>query len=195
MLWKTLLDCSGAGLSFLATIAFIRASVVAWPLSLLACSINLILYFRVGIYADTALEIFFFLSTFYGWYQWQRGSALRSQLTITSLPYQTMLNLFAIALLGISIVYLLLCNYTDSRIPFWDASTAVLCIIAQWLTCKKIMQNWILWFVVDVIYAGIYFYKGIPLHALLQGIYLAMAVIGYYNWQKKEVSLRLNAAV
>jgi len=184
MLWKTLLDYSGASLSFLATIAFIRASVAAWPLSLLACSINLILYFRVGIYADTALEIFFFFSTFYGWYQWLRGSVLRSQLAITSLSFPTMLRLFVMALLGIAIIYFLLSNYTDSRIPFWDASTAVLCVIAQWLTCKKIMQNWILWFLVDSIYAGIYLYKGIPVHALLQGIYLVMAVVGYYNWRK-----------
>ena len=73
---------------------------------------------------------------------------------------------------GIFATAQLLKNFTDSQIPYLDAITTVLSWIAQWMICKKIIETWFLWFVVDVIYVGLYFYKGIPAHGILLMIYL-----------------------
>mgnify|MGYP000713545896 CR=1 FL=1 len=68
--------------------------------------------------------------------------------------------------------------------PYLDATTTVLSLIAQWMVCKKIIENWILWFVVDAIYVFLYFYKDIPAHGVLLIIYLGLAVAGFIRWRK-----------
>lgn len=52
-----ILDISGAIASFLTTIFYIRASVFAWPISLLATFIGVVLYWQTGIYGDVSLHI------------------------------------------------------------------------------------------------------------------------------------------
>ena len=64
---KELFDSAGSVFSFLSTLFYIRASVLAWPMALIASSINMYLYLRTGLYGDMSLEGFYFLSTFYGW--------------------------------------------------------------------------------------------------------------------------------
>jgi nicotinamide mononucleotide transporter len=184
-MWVYILDLTGAFFAFLATIFFIRLNIIAWPISLIACSIDITLYFKQGIYADALLTGIYFLFMLYGWYKWRYGDNKDDSLPITNLTPALTFKLGIIAVVAILGIYILLQIYTDSEIPFWDATTAVLSLTAQWLTCRKIIQNWLLWILVDGLYTGIYFYKGIPLHAILQIIYLCMAAIGYLRWQKQ----------
>src|SRR5262249_54177869 len=88
-----------------------------------------------------------------------------------------------IALLGILLMAQGLKWTTDSTIPYWDASTTILSLIAQWLLCIKIIHCWILWFIVDALIAILQFYKGLPFHSALHWLYLFMAVVGYYRWR------------
>jgi nicotinamide mononucleotide transporter len=183
-----LFDFLGASLGFIATCYYIRVNVWAWPISLIAYLVDITLYFYSGLYADSILNVFFFALTLYGWQQWLRGGSNSSTLPISNLTFRVALWLAVIAVGGTVLGATLLHAYTDSQVPWWDALTAVLSLIAQWLTCKKIIQNWQFWFVIDVMYAGMYFYKGIPLHAFLQIIYLGMAVIGYCHWKRQYLA-------
>lgn len=180
-----ILDVIGALGAFLATIAYIKLSLWAWPISLIAISVDIFLYYQKGIYGDMVLQFVYLTFTAYGWYQWKFGGKEHQGLPITSITLKQALLLLFIAITGISLVFFVLNNYTDSRIPFLDAVTTILSLIAQWMVCRKLIENWILWFAIDSAYLGIYFYKGIPAHALLQLIYLGMAVAGYWYWRKK----------
>ena len=130
-----------------------------------------------------ALEGIYFLSVFYGWYQWSRGGDAHSELPITSLSKKQYAEFAIIAIIGIIAVYLIL-QTTDSKIPLLDATTTVLSLIAQWMICKKIIQCWFLWFIVDAMYIGLYQYKGMPFHSITLAIYLIMAIVGYWRWKK-----------
>ena len=103
----------------------------------------------------------------YGWYQWLYGGTNRSALPITTLNTKSTAILSIIATLSIAIVVLLLKFYTNSTVPYLDATTTVLSIVAQWLICRKIIQCWHMWFIIDSMYVGMYYYKGIPAHMLL----------------------------
>ena len=80
-------------------------------------------------------------------------------------------------------------SFTDSDVPYYDGATTVFSFIATWMMTRKIIQNWLLWIVVDIASAGLYLYKGLYLTALLFVLYTLMAVYGYLEWKK-----HLNAA-
>lgn len=49
---------------------------------------------------------------------------------------------------------------------------------------KKIMQNWWLWIVGDVLVIGLYIYKHLYLTSVLYAFFLAMCIAGLLEWQK-----------
>lgn len=180
------LDIVGAIFAFISTIFYIRASVYAWPVGLVAILINLFLYAVTGLYADASKEGVYFISSLLGWYWWLHGSVNQKQLPITHVTKKYALVLTSISAFSILILSFLLMRFTNSQVPYWDATTTVLSLIAQWLICRKIIETWILWFIVDALYAGLYFYKGLPAHGILLVAYTVMAVIGYVVWSAQS---------
>ncbi len=178
------LDPLGSILSVISTIFYVRASQLAWPIGLLATCVNGSLYFITGLYADMSLEGIYFISMFYGWYQWRYGGKKKTEKKIGNLSLAHGFILLIIGLVTFTLVAYLLGHYTPSKVPYWDAGTTVISLIAQWLTCRKIIETWIVWFVVDGMYVYLYFHKGIPFHALHSLLYLGMAVAGYAYWQR-----------
>ena len=186
-----LLDLSGSVLAFTSTVFYVRINPLAWPVGLLAILIDISLYFKKGLFGDTCLNGVYFILTLYGWYRWKFGGKSRSELPISSINKKLALKLLLIASIGIYAAFFILSRYTNSKVPLWDATTTILSLIAEWMICNKIIQNWILWFLVDSMYVGLYFYKGIPIHGTLNIIYLFMAVSGYLKWKKEMNSYKI----
>jgi len=157
-------DIVGSIFSFLSTIYYIRAKNTAWPLALLAISVNLALYTLTGLYADAGKESIYLFFSLYGWYWWTHIGKNHNERHITNITATHALVLSGITGFSIYALSLFLLYFTNSQVPYWDAMTTVLSLAAQWLICRKIIQCWVLWFIVDAMYAGLYFYKGIPVH-------------------------------
>lgn len=178
------LDVVGALFSLLSTIFYVKADKWAWPMGVVATTFDATLYGLTGIYGDMTLTIIYFISMFYGWYMWTHNNHRHKKLQITYLTWRLALILSGVAVVGIFGAVELLKYFTNSQVPYLDATTTVLSLIAQWMVCKKIIENWILWFVVDAIYVFLYFYKDIPAHGVLLIIYLGLAVAGFIRWRK-----------
>jgi nicotinamide mononucleotide transporter len=176
------LDPIGAGMSLVCTYYFTQAKRLAWGLGMVAIAINSVLYWQKGIYGSVMLECIYFLSMIYGWYQWSHHhqKALRPirYLTLKECIFLIIVALFAIILMAKAL------SFTSSDIPYWDAITTILSLIAQALLCLKIIHCWILWFVVDALMAAMQLYKGIPFHSAIHWSYLVLAVMGYVHWRK-----------
>ena len=178
------LDFFGATLSLLTTYFYIRANTIAWKLGIVATTLNTILYITQGIYGQAVLEGVYFVTMWYGLKQWQQQQN-SAPLPITSLTAFHAVYLFIIVSIAIPCSTLLLQYFAQSDVALWDATICVFSLIAQWLLCKKILQNWMIWFVVDAMIIGMHYYKGIPYHAIMHGIYLMFAIAGYLSWQRK----------
>lgn len=178
------LDWLGSILSFSSTLLFVRADIKAWPAGLLATFVNMSLYGWLGIYGDMSLEGFYSVMMIYGWYEWLHGGKHKTELNVTNIHWRHAFILFGLAAVAIYSIENFLHYKTNSQVPYLDAFTTVISLCAQWLTCRKIIQSWVLWFAADVIYTGLFFYKGIPVHAWLHGIYLIIAIAGYWRWYR-----------
>jgi len=177
-------DISGSLFSLISTLLFVRVNIWAWPVGIVAILIDGTLYWYKGLYADVGKESVYFVMMWYGWYAWLYGGQQQQALPVSALnSVQRQIYLIS-AIIATLAVATLLHFYTDSKVPFLDSTTTVMSLLGQWLTCRKKIECWAFFLVADVLYSGLYFYKGLPWHGVLFGVYIAFAVSGYWQWNK-----------
>ena len=75
-------------------------------------------------------------------------------------------------------------HFTDAALPYPDAFTTMLSVIAQFQLTRKILDNWTLWIVADVVYIGVYSIKSLYWTAGLYVVFLILCVLGYKEWKE-----------
>lgn len=180
-----ILEFTGLVFGLLCVWFLIRQNILTWPAGILYVLISFVIFIKAKLYADFILHIFFLFLNIYGWYYWvtpKRGT--EDHVPVTNFGSKPMIGLLALSALGVYISGKLLVEFTDASLPYWDSTTSVLSIAAMWLTAKKKIENWIIWFVVDLLATGIYFYKGLYFYCILYLVYIGMAVAGYFSWRR-----------
>ena len=155
---------------------------IAWIISSL---MYLFVMCSAGLYMEAGLQIFYLLIGFYGLYQWQYKLANNEALKIKVWPITThMMCLTALFLLVITSGYIL-SNNTDAASPYIDAFTTWGAIIASYMVAKKILENWIYWFVIDFVSVFLFVSRELYPTALLFCLYLFLVIIGYRSWKNE----------
>ena len=57
-------------------------------------------------------------------------------------------------------------------------------LAATWLMAKKKLDSWYFWISVDVVAIGVYYYKELYMTCGLYAVFLVLATIGYFTWQR-----------
>ncbi len=180
------MDMAGAVLGLLYLYLEMKENVWMWITGLVMPAVYIVVLYRAGIYADCGMEAYYFFAGIYGLWYWLRGGrGAGKPAVISKVPRRLggMLCLYALLLWIILGIFLDRC--TDSTVPYIDGFTTALSVIALWMLSRKYIEQWWVWFVVDLISTGLYVYKGIYGRSLLYGIYTCMAVYGYFVWKKK----------
>ena len=155
---------------------------IAWILSSL---MYLFVMYSAGLYMEAGLQIFYLLMGFYGLYQWQYKLANNEALKIKVWPITThMMCLTTLFLLVLTSGYIL-SNNTDAASPYIDAFTTWGAIIASYMVAKKILENWIYWFVVDFVSVFLFVSRELYPTALLFCLYLVLVIFGYRSWKNE----------
>ncbi len=185
-LYEHALEIAGVILGIIYLLQELKASRAMWITGMIMPLISLFVYFRAGLYADFAIDIYYFLIGIYGFIVWKRGTGKKKEdLPITHTPVKYILPLtlvFAVLFVAIGLV---LKNWTNSTVPWQDSFTTALSIIALWMLARKWIEQWWVWAVVDAVSTALYVYKGIPFYAVLYGLYTVLAVYGYFKWKRK----------
>jgi len=162
----------------------IRENSLCWLAAILSTSIYIVLMFQVGLYMESALQLFYIAMAVYGWYSWTHGDGPDHSLPVSSWrPAQHVLPVAAILVLTV-ISGLLLSRMTDAAMPYLDSFTTWAAIVTTWMVARKIIQNWHYWFIIDAVSVYLYINRGLLLTALLFMLYLVLIVIGYFQWKK-----------
>lgn len=161
----------------------IRENIACWAAALLGTSIYVVLMYRVGLYMESALQLFYIAMAAYGWYSWRHGPSPDHKLPITSWPL--VFNLVPIALIASFTVVsgYLLTEYSDAAWPYLDSFTTWGGVVTTWMVARKILQNWYYWLVIDSVSVFIYVDRGLWLTAMLFCLYLLLVLIGLRSWR------------
>ena len=71
-----------------------------------------------------------------------------------------------------------------ASLTYADSALTIASLIGQWMMARKYLENWIIWIVADAAYVVVYFYKDLHLTAILYGVFLILAVIGFIQWRR-----------
>ena len=162
----------------------VRENIWSWPTAI----VNVLLYFLVfrdaKLYADMGLQLVYFVLSVYGWYEWLYGGKNRTQLKVSRLANRTGVILIAIVVVGVASLGTLLSKSTDAALPWLDSLTTSTSLAAQWMMTRKILENWAVWMAVDVVYVGMFIFKGLFATAGLYAVFFVLAAIGHAQWKR-----------
>ena len=94
------------------------------------------MFLESALYADTALQVVYFVLSAYGWYYWLHGGRERTQPPVTRTPWRVLAILLLIHALGTYLCGSYL-STTDASVPYWDSAMMMLSLIAQWMMAVK----------------------------------------------------------
>ncbi|MDE7471878.1 MAG: nicotinamide riboside transporter PnuC [Paramuribaculum sp.] len=161
-----------------------------WIAGLVMPFISMWVYFTKGLYADFAMNIYYLLMAVYGYVAWTFNFSRKQK---ESLPIRH-INLRTLAGTAVAFcaVYTALAAWlilgTDSTVPYYDAFTTALSIVATWMLARKYIEQWIAWILVDSVCVWLYIYKGIYFYAALYLVYTVIAFFGYFKWKKLMIA-------
>jgi nicotinamide mononucleotide transporter len=169
----------------------IRQSLWCWPAALISVALWAVVVVGAKLYMDFALQIFYFAMGVYGWIEWLKGgedhTGVRVHWWSTSLHIWTLL-----LVLVLSAGFGFALTRTDAQFPYIDSFTTIAAIVTTFMVTRKVMENWIYWFVIDALYVYVYLQRDLVWYAGLYLLYLVMIVFGFRAWLR---SLQTDEAV
>ncbi|NUO40361.1 MAG: nicotinamide mononucleotide transporter [Gemmatimonadaceae bacterium] len=162
----------------------VRQNIWSWPTAIVNVVLYTVVFWDAKLYADMGLQVIYAVLSLYGWYQWLYGGAGRTELRVTRTPPRVAAILTLIAAAGSALLGTLLRQTTDAALPFMDSFLSSTSLVAQWMMTKKLLENWLVWIAVDVLYVGMFLFKGLYLTAGLYAVFLGLAVRGYLDWRR-----------
>lgn len=153
-----------------------------WPFAIISVSLYIFIFFETRLYADMGLQFYFLGMNIYGWWYWSHAP------TETKVPIKRIVDreiwLSIAAVLLFTFVLGSLLKYTPASYPYLDSFLAACSLVAQVWLARKVLENWLIWVFVDVIYIGVYIFKDLNLTAAMYAIYAVIATVGYIDWRK-----------
>jgi nicotinamide mononucleotide transporter len=171
-----------------------RQNILSWPTAIVNVSLYAFIFRRAGLFSDMGLQVVYLALSIYGWYQWLHGGAQRGALRVSRATPRVWFACAAAALP----FWMGLAAYTSTlpgvSLPYLDSGLTTLSLVAQWMMTRKILENWALWILADIVYVPVYVYKTLYVTAGLYAVFLVLAVIGLLQWRRSYRHDRLTVA-
>ena len=176
-----------------------RAHIALWIVGIIMPALDIYLYYSHGLYGDAGMAGYYTVAAIYGYAMWKfgkkKGQGESQEMPITHVQPVLYLNMLATFLVLWAATYYVLEHWTNSTVPILDAFTNALSFVGLWALAHKYVEQWICWIVVDAICTYLYIVKGIPFKAFLYGLYVVIAVMGYFKWNSMAKSSSMNETV
>jgi len=166
-----------------------QEDIRVFPTGIVNVLLTVYLCFTIGLYASMGVNVYYFLMSIYGWYNWSRASEKEKSLRVGYGNQSDRIKMLALAVLAFVVLFFGLSKITNSNSPFWDALASAFFITAMWLVAEKKIENWYAWIIGNLISIPLYFSKGLILFSFQYFIFLVVAILGLLSWRHKAVKL------
>ena len=162
----------------------IRRSVWNYPFGLVMVTLYCWIFYEYGLYSESLLQVYYFVIQLFGWAWWLNNREPDGQVRVRRLPVRLIGPITAGAAVSVLALGWVMDTQLGASLPYWDATTTVLAVIAQFLLAKRMLENWVLWIAVDILSIGIFIAKGLEPTAALYAVFLVLASIGLVQWTR-----------
>ncbi|ASU32426.1 nicotinamide riboside transporter PnuC [Mucilaginibacter xinganensis] len=187
---QTLLETLGVITGLLCVYLAARNNIWNWPFAIISVGLYIFIFFSAHLYADMGLQFYFMAMNIYGWYFWSRKHTVEIKrpvvlITARQILYASILVAVVTPTLGYTLVKLApVLHYTPASFPYLDSFCTACSLVAQFYMARKVLENWLIWVFVDIIYVAVYLFKHLDLTAIMYAAYVVIAIMGYIDWKK-----------
>lgn len=173
-----------------------RNKIWNWPIAIISVGIYIFIFYDKQLYADMGLQVYFLIVNIYGWYYWTKNPIPEVKTPVVLVTKKQLVNSIIIVAISTPLLGFLLVkmapiwHYKPASYPFVDSFCTACSLVAQFFLAKKILENWLIWIFVDIIYVGIYIFKGLEVTAFMYAVYIPIALYGYLDWKEGVEDLR-----
>lgn len=161
-----------------------RNSAWCWIFGAAGCAIWAYLdIVQYQLYSDALLQLFYVGISLLGLYRWRRGGAAEDDLPIQHMTSEEHAWLIGGSLVSGFLLGYFVSQYAEAAATYPDAITTTFSIGATFALLQRRIENWWYWVVIDLAYVGIYGSRGATLFAGLMGLYVVLAIYGYFSWR------------
>ncbi|QQL49722.1 nicotinamide riboside transporter PnuC [Mucilaginibacter ginkgonis] len=161
-----------------------------WPLAIISVVLYIFIFYDARLYADMGLQVYFLGTNIYGWYYWSRRpkTAVKvpvAWITRKEIVWSVIAMLVVTPVLGYTLITLApVLHYQPAAFPYLDSFCTACSIVSQIFLARKVLQTWLIWIFVDVIYVGVYIVKDLQPTAFMYAVYVLIAILGFVDWRK-----------
>lgn len=178
------LEIAGFVLGFLNLVLLIRRSVWNFPVAMAMVTCIGFVLFDAKLYAETGLQVFFFVVNAWGWWLWTRAKSPGEAVPVRWMAWPARFG-WVLATAAFSVALGLgLARWTDAALPIADSAVAGMSVAAQFLLSFRRVENWAAWIVVDIVAIGLYVNRELHLFAVLYAGFLVLSVVGLRAWAR-----------
>ena len=177
------IEIAAAILGAIGVYLSVRQNIWSWPIGIAGVALYVIVFHRAKLYADMGLQVVYIVISFYGWYEWLYGGPGRTTLKVTRTRPRHYIILVLLGVAGAGLTGVLLGRHTDASLPYLDSATTSTSLVAQWMMTRKLLENWIVWVAVDLVYIAMFIYKELYPTAVLYVVFMILAAWGYFQWK------------
>ena len=171
----------------------IRRSLWAFPVGLVAVTVQGVLFWQATFYADAKLQVFFFGCLTYGWWHWVKHKGNAKELPVSVLSRRARLGWLVGSLAVTSVWGTWQALHTDAVMPFRDTFIASFSMAAQVLQVQKRLENWVGWAAVNSVAVITYWAAGLVFTSFLYALFLVMGIVGWRSWSRAMREAKSNA--
>ena len=178
------LEITAVIFAILYLILAVKQNILCWIAGIISSVLYFFIMQKAGLYMEAYLQVFYVVMGIFGWSQWRVSNASNPSFIVnTWSKYQHMITISIILVLSLLSGFLLE-RYTDAALPFLDALVSWGAVVATYMVAKKLLENWIYWFVIDATSIFLFIERGLWLSAVLFATYLVIIFFGYQSWNK-----------
>jgi len=166
--------------SYSCTYLCVKQRRFNYPVGALSTAAYCLLFWREGLYASMALNAYLTPALLYGWIRWRADTITRPVTRVAWRWVPAYAGVTAAAFWGA----LRLTSVLGGSFAMTDTVILVGSMLAQFLLDNKKIENWAVWFVVNIVAIWEYFSSGLAIAGLQFVYFLVNAVWGWYIWAR-----------
>lgn len=182
---KTLLELAGLIFSLLYVYLAARRNIACWWFGLASSIIYAGMAWHVHYYQDLIINGYYIVMSFVGFYLWRKDKKEEKEITPRYAGWKFLLISGIAGLIITGISGFVFATYTASDKPYLDGLTTVFAFLATWMGAKRMIENWVIFVIIDLLDLYLYGIKGFYFTALLYLILSVMAIYAYITWHNQ----------
>ena len=165
-----------------------KADIKMWPAGIIMSAFYIFVFVQSKFYAFACINGYYILAAIYGWIKWYRPKDERQTGSdIIHTPSKYIVWLIIANVVIYFIISFVLVKYTDSPVAYGDSLVTTLSIVSMWMLAHKLVEQWLLLIVLNIISVFLYFSQGLYPTSLMYLVYVVVSVLAYFSWKNKIV--------